>query len=179
MMKKLSIFLMILAVTTGALAQTGYRDLPWGLKKKAVAKSVFDWFDAQAGEMEQALVYNGNFQSVDATYKFLFESDSLYLVGISATLPYNLLESGEFKSNFRKSEAFVDGLISRLNQKYGKARLSEKLDTDLFSSWRDDETDIELIVTRNTQYTIVLTYTWRNFLERRKSEKEGNWKDEL
>jgi len=167
------------AVDAGAQAQTGYRDLPWGLKKMAVAKSVYDWFDSQAGELDQALIYNGSFQGESANYKFLFEADSLYLVGITVTLPYNLLEVGKFKSNFRKSEAFVDGLQLRMQKKYGAAKLHEKLGTDFFGKWQDGETDIELMLTRNSQYTVLVTYTWRTFLERRKSANESNWKDEL
>lgn len=179
MNKRLVMILILLISVQQMMAQTGYRDLFWGTSKAATKKTVSSWYGDPVNEMENALIYKAAFQGETALFKFLFEKDSLYMVGISVELPYNLGSEGQFKRNFKLSEEFVDGLLERLYAKYSDPLLDEKQGIDQFVHWQNGETEIEALIKRNATYTVVVTYGWGDFFKRKAETRESGYQEEL
>lgn len=179
MNKRIAAILIILISFQYLTAQTGYRDLFWGTSKSAAKKTAGEWYGEPVNEMDNALIYKAAFQGENAVYKFLFEEDSLYMVGISVELPYNLAVKDQFKRNFKLSETYVDDLLERLYAKYGDPLLEEKQGTDQYVHWQNGDTEIEAFVKRDATYKVIISYSWSDFFKRRSETRESGYQDEL
>ena len=175
----LILLLSIFTFSTLLIAEGGYRGTLWGSSANAVKKSVDNLYDDLSGEMENTLIYSGTFQGFNALYKYVFHEDSLVMVAISTTLPWKLNEKDNFSRNFNLSEQTVDDLINSLQKKYSTPLYNEKIETDRFMKWIVDESDIELILQRNIQYSLLLTYSWNSYFKKSNKQKIQGYEEEL
>jgi len=173
------IAVLLLVSALSLSAADGYRGQLWGSNKESVRKGSGELYSGRVQDLVDALVYTSTFQGYDALYKYMFRDDSLVMVAITADLPWALNIRESFKRNFDLSERAVQDLITGLERKYGSADLAENTGTDTYMLWRSGDTEIELIIKRDVNYRLILSYSWESYFRRLDNSRKQKAMDEL
>ena len=101
MLKRIIVLIGIIGIFSSLYCQAGYRGILWGSSAEAVKKTAIKYHSNQYTELDNAVVFNGTFQGNDAVYKYIFDSDSLILVGVTSLLEFNLSDKEKYAKAFR------------------------------------------------------------------------------